>query len=189
MLHYTRIAKVQAEVGNPVEALKTLESLSDASLDRVEVLRDITVAEIKIGLFEEARRTLDLLNADPGTFSQMGAVMAIAVAYARAGRLEDAMKTIEPIGGLMYRSVVLREIALAQAQIGSYAQAWKVANMIEEKEAKGTALHGIGLAQAKAGDVMGTIERSRKQVVPFEKAQALLGVAEGILDQRNSMKH
>jgi tetratricopeptide (TPR) repeat protein len=183
-----RIAIAQAEAGDPTGALKTFEGLDVDSEDRISVLRDIAVSQIKVGDIEGARRTLDVLAADFGTATQMYALMAIGVAFVKAGKLSDAMKTIAPIEGLMYRSAILRDIALAQAEIGDYPGAWKTTDTIEEKEAKGLALHGIGMAQAKAGNIGAGIEKSNKQIVPFEKGQALLGVAEGILDRDSSEK-
>ncbi len=183
-----RIARAQAEMGDPAGALKTFRGLNVDSVDRIEVLRDIAVSQIKIGDSEGARGTLDILAEDFGTEAQMYAVLAIGVAYAKARKLNDAMNVIAPIQGLMYRSSALRDVALALAEAGDYAGAWKVASTIQEKEAKGLALQGIAMTQTKAGNSAAAIQRATKQIVPFERALVLLGVAEGILNLGGSAK-
>lgn len=182
----TRIASAQAKAGHPEGALETVTGLTIDQEDRVAVLRDIAVSQIKLGDLAAAGKTLDELAADFGTETQMYALMVVGVAYAKAGKMSEAMNTIASIEGLMYRSAALRDIALAQAEVGDYVGAWKTAGTIQEKEAKGLALHGIAIFQAKAGSLAAAIERSSKQTVPFETAQVLLGVAEGILDRDGS---
>lgn len=184
----TRIASAQAKVGDPEGALETVTGLNIDQTDRIAVLRDIAVSQIKLGNLAAARKTLDELAADFGTETQMYALMAIGVAYAKAGKMNDAMNAIAPIEGLMYRSSVLRDIALAQAEVGDFGRAWKTAGIIQEKEAKGLALYGVASGQAKAGKITAAVENSSKQTVPFEIAQALLGVAEGILNRDASVK-
>ena len=182
------IAIIQADRGDVHKAREAMGSMTSDPEMRIEPLGTIGAAQVRSGDVAEAHETVAALlnmikelHTVQGSYIQMNALRKIAVAFVKAGSLSDAMETIATIEGLMYRSPALQDIAVAQAEIGNFSAAWTTAHQIEEKMAKIGALHEIGKAQAKAGEEDGAIARAIKLPVSYERAHALLGIAEGCL--------
>src|SRR4029077_8943252 len=103
----------------------------------------------------------------------------LASAQAIAGDAVGALKTARDF--LNDESIVYATIAYEQAKAGDYAGALKTAGTYREGDWwQGNTLRAIAMAQSEAGDDKGALEWIGKLPSPHGRANALLGVAEGL---------
>lgn len=173
---YKAVATAQAEFGNFEEAIRISRLLpmeSQGSLSLKVLLTEIAEDQVHAKQFDAARATISLFECHPAD-------------------IRDRDKCLE-----WKRSAVqgvISEIAEEQAQGKQFDQARKIWSSFEcsEGNMQGPCLQGhewalVRLARTSAGlgEVSNTLAWARQQDPAVVKVNALMGVAEGLLDQVN----
>lgn len=157
----------QARVGDRTGATKTLEQTFQA------------VATIRLDIPERAS-ALGVIARDQSGRSVVDYVGA-------AKTIEQALRTVDLIReSFKGKERVLANIAAAQAAVGDIHGAMQTFSGIKGEGDRGQALNAIARAQAKSGDLRGAYALATSQRSSSGKANALLDVAEGILDRGNA---
>jgi hypothetical protein len=102
---------------------------------------------------------------------------------AEGGDVPGALRTAAHIGDPSDKFRAWQDIARAQAKAGDAAGALQTASTIEDPSDKARAWREIAKVQAKVGDTQGALSWGAAESQDFLKANALLGVAEGILER------
>lgn len=194
------IATARAEAGDREGALQTAAGIRDpylmaGALRKIAVappiLKDRTAALDLLGQALNSARTIQDEN------EKVDAVGAIALAYAEAGDVPGAVKTVSTIEGIFAgkpfpdtavttKAEALRGIAIAQAKAGDIRGALQTARSIMNPYMQVSALAEIAGAQAERGDrnaAVGTVRKAAQSASLVQeiyvKGPALLAVAEG----------
>lgn len=193
------IAEIQKEAGDSEAAKRTIQQAirSMNKSGRFYEISSIVRAQIEIGDLEGALKLVEQKGSSEGW-----ALIEIAAAQAKAGDVEGAFQTIRPIQELSSRAEALGRIAEEQAHTGngpaielSLKQAFLLAQVIDDsmrttssgrvlsyQGTSGFILENVTRKQAKEGDVSAALGVSNSLTLPYLKARAFLGTAEGILD-------
>jgi hypothetical protein len=179
------IAQTQAEIGDIKGALKTakmikVEFQEDAFIDAI---KKIARAQACAGDIKGALETVKAIN---NGVEKVNALLEIAETQAEGGDIKGAFQTIKEIK--VGRFFILEKIAIAQAKAGDLTGALLTADAINVKDSVGRAhaFHAIAAARVKVGEAKKALAWASNLSTPIEKAYALLGVAEGLLSQKQA---
>lgn len=128
-----------------------------------------------------------LKNPSPKERSKVVTMQSsIAIVQAAGGNLADALKTADAAGG-SERIRAYGRIANLLTAKGDLSGAQQTINAMEEEWLSFHSSEGVvrklAKAKAKAGDETGALAWGRKQDSDYARANALLGVADGLLDR------
>jgi len=187
-----------------------ITSQSKKLQDKYQGYADVAIAQAQLGNFAEANRISRLVLEEPHPGSSLVHVYTeIAKGQMQAKQFDEARKTISSFEclqadmqardqclGLKLETVleVLSEIAKEQAQAKQFGEARKTVSTLEcpQGNMQDGCLRGrestlIRLARtfADLGDVTNTLAWARQQDPSVVRLNALMNVAEGLLDQVN----
>jgi len=148
--------------------------------------RDILRAQLERGDVPGAQQTKTKLSPRDQRL-QVEAVREIAVAQARLGDLNAALKTAATIPDDWYvQAWTLHDIAGHQRRKSDVNGALQTASLIKDAQIEyaisADVYREIAAARAASGDVQGAVAWAGKQMQPIVHALTMLGIAEGILD-------
>jgi len=189
------IALVQAKWGDRASAMATLREAFKAanviteSSSKVYSLQDLALAYIELGESDQAKNVLNqALNVAGEIQSKRDRSFVlfsndIVRTYSQLGDLEGARRTI----GMMEQgdsstAYALLELIGAEATQGNLDSAQKWVGTLREMKRVGLASEGtqrIAAEQARHKGIQKALLWARSQRLPYERARALLGVAEG----------
>ena len=173
---YTSVATAQAELRNFEEAIRISRLLpmeSQGSLSLNVLLSEIAEGQADAKQFDAARATISLFDCRPVDIRDRDKCLE----WKRSGALG-----------------VFSEIAKEQAQARQFDEARKTASSVECPEGnmqdhclqeREWTLVQLARTSAGLGDVANTLAWARQQDSPVVKANALVKIAEGLLDQVN----
>jgi tetratricopeptide (TPR) repeat protein len=188
------IAKAQAKAGDIAGALKTIAMMPDRE-DKADALSAIVFAQRKAGDAIGAQRSYEQCLSiradaeknhwDVSNVAKWG--MDSAQLAARAGKWEEARRIAENglKDGSLFGRYALNGLVWAYEEAGDYAGALEAIKLAKEP---GTFYYGIGRAQATDGDVIGALTWASSEASPKWKANALIGIARGVLDRAGKAK-
>jgi len=172
------IAKMQARSNQIQAALYTASRIVDAT-DQTAAMEAIAVGQLDAGDQTGALHTAKLI---PAEINRSRVVMHIAIAQARSGNVQGAIETVKYIDDPLRRNMVLHDIAFTRAKDGDSPGALATARGIGSELGRGRAYRTIAAVQTQRGKM----EQARCWIntltSPIEKSSALLGVANGLLD-------
>lgn len=157
--HLSVIAEKQAAAGDFQAAFETMEKI------REDYWKSRTWRNLALLQFREAE--------DPAS-----AKTSISKAVLAARNVEDESIRIN----------LLASVAATQAKIGDQVGALQTVNSIEIDGYRGQSLSGIARTQAQAGGWEAALAWASQEGSPRVRAMALLGVAQGMLDQIDAEK-
>jgi tetratricopeptide (TPR) repeat protein len=186
------IAVTQARGGDIEGALESDAHISYAA-DKSKVLLEIGIAQEAAGDRVGARTTLQQAEAVAANiaakceWSKGGLWSEVLITQANFGG-EDTRKKfqqlIEVAARMKYdesKANVLQKLPRIRARSGRYQRALNVAGTIQNAFLKAKALRAIAAAQAGAGDATEALRWAKAQPTSYDRAWALLGIAEGVL--------
>lgn len=192
------IAEEQLKAGDRAAAKATLMRLKEKleKHDQRSMMfarRNADYAMIEMGILDTVDSVVDEIRNKPDELYRLSDIIA---AQANAGDIQGALRTyqiyIEGEGDRSMASDALAKIAAAQARSGDLVAAKETFRQAVENEGKrkenccsGFIQKKIARTQARVGDVEGALLWASKQDIPFVRAEALFGIALGILDQYN----
>jgi len=177
------IMSVEARRGNVAAALKAADVMENKR-SRPELLTRLVHELASEGHFKAALKAAELLKGRPKEWALAAVEEARAVALARAGKIDDALKAV-PKAEDKYE--LLTEIALAQARAKQPEKAKatlaEAARELAGEEGRGRMLQKSSLRQlAAAGEPALALTFMDKEKSPALKTHGLLAIAEGLLD-------
>jgi tetratricopeptide (TPR) repeat protein len=185
------IAGVQAEAGDIEEARKTAQAIHKAPWLDV-AWTNVAIAQVRGGNRREALRTTERISDSD---RKGEAVKGIVVGHILAKDLPMAEQLCAQIKSSWWRGHALLEIAKAQARAGqrqaaadTFRQLLREAEHAEDTRQYGNVKPGLMSNLARAQASVGEDQAARawigKQSSDLVKAWALLGLAQGVIDQR-----
>jgi beta-lactamase regulating signal transducer with metallopeptidase domain/tetratricopeptide (TPR) repeat protein len=179
------VVRALAAAGKVKEARALADKVEDRAA-RVHALYHLGAGQARGGdltgarsTFADAAELLKELNEE----DRRGHAHNLATARAIAGDFDGALKTAEDF--LDSHSIVFAGIAYEQAKAGDYRGALKTAAKYREGDWwQGNTLRAIAMAQSEAGDDKGALEWIGKLSTPHGRANALIGVAEGLAKRK-----
>jgi tetratricopeptide (TPR) repeat protein len=182
------VARLQAEAGDIVGALKTVDLIEDDY--KTDALVDVARAQTVRGDTAGAQETLRMALRNIH-FVVVGVIKAssrheIARAQAAAGAIADAQRYSDSLPTGYDKAEMQAAIATAQAKAGAISDAQQTVDLVPNSHGKKTAAQlAIALAQAKAGAM--NVARNGVNFLPigWEKVQAQLAIAEAQQDAGN----
>ncbi|MFQ5873210.1 MAG: tetratricopeptide repeat protein [Dehalococcoidia bacterium] len=176
------ITRHQAETGDLDGAVQTASAIRNTKIRAIAILKDVAQVQLDAGdLVGALQTTIPLPNSD----TKGRILRSIAVAHAREGDIGTALKiaaSIRDVRWYRHRPQAFRDIAVVQVEAGDVSGALKKTVPLQEEMWKPYTLRHIAAAQARRGDVGGARRWVANRTSPAEKALALLGLAEGILE-------
>lgn len=157
--------KAQAAVGNIENALQTLD-LIDVPEYRIYLLLKIAAVQFMKQDYSGAKRTLQKAFAEghhPEMTPPVTIFSHIAVAQARAGDIEGALRTV-PFLMDQAKGYVLAEIAAAKIRSGDAEGAMQMATSVKAYNSKGLILYHVAQAQRELGNRTDAEESLRQAV-------------------------
>jgi RNA polymerase sigma factor (sigma-70 family) len=179
------IGRALVGAGQVKEAL-ALADRQPTKLMRMFVLMHVGAGQTKAGDRKSARETLrrvHLLLGQMDAQERGGQPHNLASAQAEAGDYQGAIETAEAF--LAEGSLAKVNVAFTRAEAGDFAGALEMAGQMPESDWwKGNLLRGIGKLQAQRGREKAALEWIVRLNSPLERANALLGVAEGLVEAK-----
>jgi len=178
------IADQQAQQGDPRGALETAATISDPTW-RPVVLRRIAHAQSTSGDAAGALETIDSIQGDVERAEALAEVafdQAVNVNATAAQTLQLAWEVAKNAQGEL-PSHVFGEIAVARGILGDMAGALEIVDGMKDARSKVWPLWNLTERMVAAGDARGALDLAEAQDAPEPKAYALLGLAQGLLDQ------
>jgi RNA polymerase sigma factor (sigma-70 family) len=179
------IARAQIKAGQVQEALAVVDKQPDEAT-KVFLLVQVGAGQAKAGDRKGAResfRRAHLLLGQMDAINRGVHPHNLAYAQAEAGDYKEAEETAEafvPDGGLAKFN-----IAYARAEAGDFEGALKMAGQLQDSDWwKGNLLRWIGRVQTQRGREKAALEWIGRLDLPLARANALLGVAEGLVEPR-----
>ena len=160
---WSRIAVQEARLGN-LNGAHEAETSIPLIFDRGHSLLDIVEIQLQNGAVTEARQTA----AQTESSYTLG---RIVVAQAQDGDVEGAINSFERLEYLLDSDSDLQQY-LARLKSTEYPPTFL------------KALRTVAKARILAGDVAETVAWAHRQPTPYKKTYALLGVAEGLLEEK-----
>ena len=191
------IAIAQARLGDMQGALETLQGRLGI-FSAVQVAEALSEAGERMAAGEIIQKAVEITQAT-NTVNAFD-WKRIAMAKANLGDIQgamDAQRKAADLEGtrnqLMSDPYFLSRLAVAQSKAGDPKRAMASVDAIHKATGelrdsvaravfKSPALRAVAAAQVTAGDIKGALAWAHKQRWPDEKAYALLGVAEGLLE-------
>lgn len=169
------VAQSLIDAGEVAQAVKAA-----AMIERPYWRTTLAKAQAAAGDVTEALRTAASL---PHQLEQSRALAEIAKIQGEQGLLEGAARTAAGIQDESVKSQVYRELAVAQAKAGRIADALESLDQIAER-LRPEAVWQISRADAAGRQPGATLSWVRRQNDLYERAWAMLGIAEAMLDGR-----
>ena len=182
------VARAQAATGKGKEAEQTIEILK-ASSSQIEGLCQLALGQAQGGDGPAARRSFDeaiaLVKDLPVGGKRSGSLHCIASAQALTGDFPGAFETAKQLFSPRSGSIIFANIAHAQAKAGDIRAARETAERFPEGTWwRGNAFRSIARMQTEQGHPEEALEWIRQLPSSFDKAHALLGVAESLKEPR-----
>lgn len=196
------IVMAQFESGNLSAALVTVDEMTEMyqkSLTLTYLAEQVArqgAINSALGLLTRAHETTRQITDDDNRASMLE---EIARDQANAGNREEAGKTLAEALPLAIASderakrqnganSSLRNFVYEQGEIGDLSGAWNTLALFDEYS-RATIVETVAWACSKDGDTRGAVTWAARQVSPRDKAFALIGGAEGILQRLRSEKN
>jgi hypothetical protein len=241
MLNLHDIAILQAKMDDPRAAMATLERLARARastqfklssppafrniIDTLKVSEALAEAGNPKAAGDTVKKAIQLIHASTlNDYNQSGVFRELAIAQAKLGEIQAALKTAaqitnESVGGIPLQEIIeaqitagdlkgalelanrrgdeyqqgkaplLIDIAVAQAKSGDFSGAVRTIDTVQYStttKSKFTAMRAIAEAWVKSGEPEAALNWANTRTSPLQKAYALLGVAEGMLSQKQA---
>jgi RNA polymerase sigma-70 factor (ECF subfamily) len=188
---WARISLIQLLIGDRDGALQTANSL-ESDYAKAQAFIEMGVNRMSVGKQTEAREMFlaaskagrqIIPDLDPrGRVMRSGkdsTLRVIAWEQAKAGDVEEALKTAETISTDHELDTALGGIAPAQAKAGDKKGAMETFGRIKDKTWKAAALEGVAEKLVQTGHEKDAVDLAARQASPVHKAYALLGVVLG----------
>jgi hypothetical protein len=179
----TAVAEAQAAAGQSREARKTIDAVQGAG-ERAHALYHLALGQARGGDLKAARKTFqeaaDLILAADEQDRHLH-YHNLASAQGLAGDVAGALHTVKEF--LKDQPIALVNVAYAQAQAGDVKGALLTGSRLRGSDEwwHGNLLRGIAKVQAERGGARAALAWATAELPsPFERANALLGVAEGL---------
>jgi RNA polymerase sigma factor (sigma-70 family) len=178
------IEALKGDEANKAHALVALAKARAKAGDNAGARADLIAA------FEVAKETKALPNVinDNVADRKDQAFRDIESAQVALGSFADALVTATVHGHKGLKGEIQAAYAGSQARQGDVAAALKTAESIEDAGFKGEAFRNIALAQSRTGRRDVAHDWAANLGAPQERALALLGVVEGVLERRRERK-
>ena len=179
------IAQIQAASGQIDAALRTAEKIQD-SADRAWALE--TIASVQVGTkdFSGALETVALIPED---INRDGTLLQIALAQARNGKVTDSLDTVSQIGDILRKNVALEGIAVAQAIEQDYEEAVSTAELIKDQTVRAETYRDIAGIETRNRQMKRAHIWINRLSSPLDRSSALLGIANGLLQENPVAEH
>jgi RNA polymerase sigma factor (sigma-70 family) len=178
------VARQQAAAGQKKEAQTTVDGIHDAAA-RAHALYNLALGLAQGGDRKAAARALDRARELVQTLPQEDRDLHLhnlATAQATAGDVPGALRLTRLMnpGNV---AMTTRNVLYGQARSGDMKGALRNADELLGDSAffRGSALRGIAREQTERGDEARALAWARKRTAATDRANALLGVAEGLL--------
>jgi tetratricopeptide (TPR) repeat protein len=149
--------------------------------NRLTALRDIAILQAEMGDYEEASKTENIIE-DPAY--KRGSLSFYAVkGKLKAGDFQGALERAKMLSGEPMHEGALHDIAIAQAEAGDLEAAEKTLRLDRYGTFRAFTLKAMAKGIVKTSGADKAYVWAESQTDPLQKAMALVGVAEGILDQ------
>lgn len=174
------VASLQAEIGDVKGALQSVEAIKGDPEATIWLL-GIARAQAKAGDIEGALKTYQTYKTAKDHSLDYLILTYIAVAQAKTGDSAASKKTFQEA----FQVVGVTEEDLSTAPLLKVPSERAINSLVLGQPCcTGSALREIAKGQAGVGNVDDALVWSTEQQSPKVKASALLGVAEGVLDQK-----
>jgi tetratricopeptide (TPR) repeat protein len=195
------IVMAHFEAKNLSAALLTVNDMTDLNqkADTLTYLAQQVVEQGAVssamGILDQARSIASHLKDD---HDRAFLLEQIAYIQAQAGNYKEAAKTLaeaEPAAIAAQEEAkrnnawtsALPDLIEQQAELGDLDGAWSTLSHLAESDRR-SIIQDVARARSKTGDTQGTLAWTARQVAPRDKAFALIGVAEGILQRLETEK-
>jgi tetratricopeptide (TPR) repeat protein len=187
------IAQAQAKAGDFAGALKTCEELP-ADAVKARALAGVAYAQAEagdsVGAGESRAKALSVLRALPPSLAADKPFATLARVQGRLGNLPGALAALSAIPqDHIERSWALMAIAKLQVKanqkagaIGTYQQAAVTASALADNRSR-AGMVALALRAWAEADEASAVAWAKQQNVPYIKAHALVGAAEGIMNR------
>ncbi len=185
------IAVAQAKAGNVAGALKTAGRIPDVTAApdqprlKLSAMEGIAVAQVKAGDTQGAFQTAAIIQNN----SEKALILrGITEAQARVGDLRGALQTADSIQDDLRKADALTGIAMAQLKSGDLRGSLLTTLIIQRGPRSALILRSVAKGYARSGAVQDDFVWFIDQCPPLLRSSALLGWAEGILEQTSTQK-
>jgi RNA polymerase sigma factor (sigma-70 family) len=188
---WARISHIQLLLGDRDGALQTANSLEsdyakaqafiEMGRNRITAGKQTEAREMFLAASKAGRQIIPDLDSR-GRVMRSGkdsTLRVIAWEQAKAGDVEEALKTAETISTAHELDTALGGIAPAQAKAGDMKGALETLGRIKDETWKAAALEGVAEKLVQTGHEKDAVDLAAKQASPVHKAYALLGVVLG----------
>lgn len=173
------VGKAQLAAGFEPAALETVKGMTLQSSETWDLQLLIVKAQVASGELKNARTTADLIRVP---WMKQTALREVALGLGRAGDLKAALEIVDPMqGGIQAQT--FEDLSSILVERGELEPALQMARRIDMTEPAGRAMRKVAQAQVSRGDENGALAWAAVEKGSLQKAYALLGIAEGILDK------